>query len=137
MDPKKFQDGIELQLNRRGFIEVNHLTGQTSVPWIFAGGDAALGPSSVPDAVGGGERGAVGIDEFLTGAQHAFWREDKEVDTAFDPDVDPMLTPRGKVRELPVGRRKHSFCEVELAWSEGVAVREARRCLRCDYRAKE
>ena len=35
--------------------------------WIFAGGDAVSGPSSVVEAVAAGERAAVGIDKYLTG----------------------------------------------------------------------
>jgi NADH-quinone oxidoreductase subunit F len=37
---------------------------------------------------------------------------------------------------LPVNRRRNNFNEVEMPFTENVAVREARRCLRCDYRAK-
>ena len=39
------------------------------------------------DQAGAGERAAVGIDKYLTGSEHAFWRETKEVDTFFDPDL--------------------------------------------------
>ena len=45
------------------------VTGQTSEKWIFAGGDAVSGPSSVVEAVAAGERAAVGIDLYLTGAE--------------------------------------------------------------------
>ena len=47
------------------------LYGRTSVEWLFAGGDAADGPSSVAEAIGAGERAAVGIDKYLTGEEHA------------------------------------------------------------------
>jgi NADH-quinone oxidoreductase subunit F len=33
-----------------------------------------------------------------------------------------------------VERRRENFSEVEQSWTEQVAVSEARRCLRCDYR---
>jgi NADH-quinone oxidoreductase subunit F len=52
----------------------------------------------------------------------------------FDPDADPMMAPRAPNRLLPVEQRKNNFQEVELTFSESVALREARRCLRCDYR---
>jgi NADH-quinone oxidoreductase subunit F len=108
-------------------------TGQTSVGWIFAGGDAATGPSSVIEAVAGGERAAVGIDEFLTGEKHDFWRKEKHNDTFFDPEADPAKYPRTHMVMLAAERRKHSFEEVEQVWPEGEAIRQARRCLRCDY----
>ena len=115
------------------FFVADPVTGQTSVKWIFAGGDAVSGPSSVVEAVAAGERAAVGIDLHLSGSEHAFWRADKEVDTFFDPDADPSDTPREKLELIPVERRINNFDEVEQPWREAVAVRQALRCLRCDY----
>lgn len=114
-------------------IKVDEFSGQTSIPWIFAGGDAATGPTSVIEAVAGGERAAVGINEYLTGENHAFWREDKRLDTAFDPDADPIPDARIGIPHLPVATRKNSFDEVELVWSETDAMTQCKRCLRCDY----
>ena len=127
-------NGHALQLDRSGFLRVDPKTGQTSSPWVFAGGDAATGPSSVAEAVGGGERAAASIDRYLTGSDHAFWRQRRVVDTFFDPDADPNATPRGALRLLPIEKRRGCFAEVELPWSASEALREARRCLRCDYR---
>lgn len=133
LDAKSISDGLDIELNARGFIRVDPVTCQTSQRWIFAGGDAALGPGSVVEAIGAGEHAAVGIDKYLTGSEHAFWRKTQEIDTEFDPDAEPVDTPREKLRLIPVERRRHNFDEVELPWSESVAVRQAQRCLRCDY----
>ncbi len=92
-----------------------------------------LGPASVVEAIAAGERAAYGIDLYLTGEEHAFWRQDRPVDTAFDPDADPSPDSREPLETIPVDRRRHNFSEVELPWSEAVAVRQAHRCLRCDY----
>ena len=70
-------------------------------------------------------------------AAHAFWREERSPDTAFDPDADPVDYGRVEPRTIPVGRRKGRFDEVELALSPAAALREARRCLRCDYREEK
>ncbi len=132
--PEEIMDGVTLKLNKSQFLETDPVTGQTSVPWVFAGGDATTGPSSVAEAVGLGEKAAVGIDKFLTGEEHAFWRKPIEVDAAFDPDADPSTAPRGRTRLIPLEKRKGNFDEVELGWNEREALREAQRCLRCDYR---
>jgi NADH-quinone oxidoreductase subunit F len=116
-----------------GFLRADPVTGQTAQEWIFSGGDAVLGPASVVEAIAAGERAAYGIDLYLTGEDHAFWRRDIDVDTAFDPDADPAPFAREPIETVPVERRRHNFCEVELPWSEAIAVRQARRCLRCDY----
>jgi NADH-quinone oxidoreductase subunit F len=126
-------DGVELGQTDWRTIAVDPVSGCTSVPWVFAGGDAASGPASVVEAVGAGERAAVGIDEYLTGENHAFWREHREVRTAFDPDADPVMTPRGEAEMLAAAKRRGNFDEVETAWSKDVAIAQARRCLRCDY----
>ncbi|MDD4890967.1 MAG: NADH-ubiquinone oxidoreductase-F iron-sulfur binding region domain-containing protein, partial [Phycisphaerae bacterium] len=136
LDAEQMLGGLAVKLDRSGFLTANPDTGQTSTPWIFAGGDAVNGPSSVVEAIAAGERAAVGIDQFLSGATHAFWREDRPIDTFFDPDADPQLYPRASVQLLPVKKRKNNFQEVELPWAEAIARREARRCLRCDYRCE-
>jgi NADH-quinone oxidoreductase subunit F len=128
-----FCDEIGVETQRNGFLIADAVTGQTSQKWIYAGGDGVSGPSSVVEAVAAGERAAVGIDKYLTGSEHAFWRETKEVDTFFDPDQDPVDTPREHLPLIPVERRCNNFDEVEQPWREAVAVRQAQRCLRCDY----
>ncbi|HUL53114.1 MAG TPA: NADH-ubiquinone oxidoreductase-F iron-sulfur binding region domain-containing protein [Opitutaceae bacterium] len=136
LEPAAILDGTALPLTPAGFIAVDPLTGRTSLDWLYSGGDAALGPSSVVEAVAGGERAAVAIDAQLTGAEHAFWRRDKECDVRFDPAADPVRYPRARIGQLPVEKRRHNFNEVELPWTEAVALCEAKRCLRCDFREK-
>ncbi len=130
-------DGVKLKLNEREYIGAEAKSGATSVDWVFAGGDAVSGPASVVDAVAAGERGAVAIDRYLTGGTRAPWREERKVDTFFDPDVDPVESMRAEVRTIAASRRKTSFVEVEAGWSKTVAVAQAKRCLRCDYREEE
>ena len=129
----KFLGDTDVELNDKNCIVAKPLTGQTNVEWVFAGGDAVTGPWSVIEAVAAGERAAVGMDEFLTGEKHAFWREEKELDTCFDPEADPVPYPREKQPLISIAKRCSSFDEVEQSWSEAVAVRQAKRCLRCDY----
>ncbi len=126
-----FGPGVET--DRKGWIAVDPATGRTSLEWVFAGGDAATGPSSVVEAIAAGERAAVGIDQYLSGANHAFWRRDVAVDTVFDPDADPVERERAAVPVVAAGVRVNGFDEVELSWPADVAVAEAQRCLRCDF----
>lgn len=114
-------------------IRTDDVTGRTSVPWIFAGGDVSSGPSSVIEAIAGGERAAVGIDIMFTGEEHAFWRTERKVDTSYDPEADPVPYKREKLPLLSVERRQNNFDEVEMPWVEAEALRQAKRCLRCDY----
>ncbi|MFW5830006.1 MAG: hydrogenase, partial [Planctomycetota bacterium] len=124
--------GHEVRQTRSRFIEVDPVSGQSSTPWLFAGGDAVTGPLSVVSAVGGGERAAVGINRMLTGERDAFWRSDRELDTHYDPDAEPVAFPREHLPVMAVEDRS-GFNEVELGWSRDVAVRQAKRCLRCEF----
>jgi NADH-quinone oxidoreductase subunit F len=125
--------GFDTISDGQGWIAVDPATGQSSVDWLFAGGDAVTGPNSVVAAIGAGERAAVGIDRMLTGENNAFWRVDREVDVVFDPSEEPVDTRREPVRLMEVHRRCNTFEEVELPWNESVAVQQAARCLRCEY----
>ena len=134
LDPQQICDEVAVDTRSGGFIIADAVTGQTSAKWMFAGGDAVSGPSSVVEAVAAGERAAVGIDKYLTGKEHAFWRELQEVDTFFDPEcAGRRWKPREQLPLIPVERRCNNFDEVEQPWREALAMRQAQRCLRCDY----
>lgn len=131
IDSRIFEDAFET--DHRGWIKADPVTGATSMDGVFAGGDSVTGPMSVVHAIADGERAAVGIDQLLTGEKHAFWRVEQENTTDYDPDADPLPYPREQLRMMPVEKRRSNFDEVEQAWNESEATRQARRCLRCDY----
>jgi NADH-quinone oxidoreductase subunit F len=133
LDISRLTGSARLLLNDKKFISIDPVTGATSIPSVFAGGDCTDGPSSVVQAIAAGERAAVGIDELLTGENHAFWRYEKITETAYDPDEEMSMEKRAQVRQIPVERRRHNFEEVELPWTEAIAIAQAHRCLRCDY----
>jgi len=133
LDPKIFGEGVEVERNKRGWIQADPRTGVTSLPWLFAGGDAVTGPSSVVEAIAAGERAAVGIDALLTGEKHAFWRGYHDSGTNFDASADPVPYARERMQTIALAKRRQNFNEVEQPWNESIAVRQAKRCLRCDY----
>jgi len=68
-DPVPFPAGSDLSrvaLNDWGAVKVDELQ-MTSVPGVFAGGDASRGASLVVHAVRDGRRAALGIHRFLRG----------------------------------------------------------------------
>jgi len=133
MDPTALFGKNQPELNSWGFVKADPTTGETSMPGIFSGGDAVDGPSSVVRAIAAGERAAAGMDLMMTGEDHAFWRWEQKLDTDYDPDADPVPYPREKLPVLSRERRRYNFDEVERPWNEHTAIRQAKRCLRCDY----
>ncbi len=107
----------------------------TNVPGIFAGGDFVTGPGMVVEAIAAGRRGAIAIDKYLrkdTSRVEIHDRKTKVVE-ARPPDEETWETkPRTKITTLPLPERRASFAEIELGFSEEIARREAKRCLRCD-----
>ena len=51
----------ELALNKKGYIQVNEETNETSVPNVFAGGDIVTGAATVILAMGAGRKAAIEI----------------------------------------------------------------------------
>jgi glutamate synthase (NADPH) small chain len=55
----------DLKLNRRGNIEADSETGQTSMKGVFAGGDIVTGAATVISAMGAAKHSALAIDKYL------------------------------------------------------------------------
>jgi len=60
--------GMDLELTRWGTYVVDPATLQTSVPWIFSGGDSVLGPQTAAKAVYQGKVAAESIKRYLEGS---------------------------------------------------------------------
>ncbi|AGW13507.1 NADPH-dependent glutamate synthase [Megalodesulfovibrio gigas] len=61
----------ELKRTRRGYIDANQDTGETSMPMVFAGGDIVTGAATVISAMGAGRRAAKEIARRLLGEDAA------------------------------------------------------------------
>jgi NADPH-dependent glutamate synthase beta subunit-like oxidoreductase len=55
----------QVELNDDGTVWVNPITMETSMPGLFAGGDAVTGPASVIEAIRDGKRAAESIESYL------------------------------------------------------------------------
>jgi NADH-quinone oxidoreductase subunit F len=108
----------------------------TNVPGIFAGGDFVTGPDMVVNAIAAGRRGAIAIDKYLRGDTSRVEIYDRKTGATESRPAELDDTweekPRTKVKTLPLPERRASFSEIELGFSEEIARREAKRCLRCD-----
>ncbi|MCA1794465.1 MAG: FAD-dependent oxidoreductase [Desulfotignum sp.] len=121
---------------RRGTIEVNHASMETSMPGVFAAGDAVSGPATVIEAIGGGKRAADAIHRHLNGIPQLRMpkipvRRHKRPMIEMTASEKMRLT-RPNMPMLNVDRRRTTFQQVELGYEEEEVRKEARRCLRCD-----
>jgi len=125
--------GLDVETKPDGTVSCDK-NGVTSIPGVFSGGDVVSGPATVINAIASGERAAVNIDQYLTKdrTRTYSWREHKKVDTFFDPEAEPVKYKMQKPSALSSDKRKGNFDEVELCYSKSMAMKEAKRCLRCD-----
>ena len=134
LKPEELFDGISVRLNERHYLAADPVTGQTSVEWVFAGGDATNGLPPWCRQSPRGRRRQRESTGSSPGPITPSWRENRLVNTFFDPEADPVMANRPGMKLIPVAKRKGTFAEVETAWPRAVALGESKRCLRCDYR---
>ncbi|MGB4958202.1 MAG: FAD-dependent oxidoreductase [Saprospiraceae bacterium] len=119
---------------------IDEKTFASTLPHVFFGGDAALGPKNVITAVAQGHQAAVSIDLYCQG-QDITDRPPpftKLFDTkmgihewAYDNDIASdirYIVPQADKIETLKDRKK----EVELGFDIKVGFKEAQRCLNCD-----
>jgi NADPH-dependent glutamate synthase beta subunit-like oxidoreductase/NAD-dependent dihydropyrimidine dehydrogenase PreA subunit len=125
----------ELQTTRWNTIDVDPDTLQSNIPYLFAAGDAATGPSLVVSAIGGGRRAARSIHQFVTGQEveaNPGEIAGKPIpETIFDQVDGIIKCTRAPMPELPVQERIQSFIEVDQVLTEEAAKGESNRCLSC------
>jgi NADH-quinone oxidoreductase subunit F len=106
----------------------------TAHPRVWAGGEVVTGPAMVIDAIAAGQKAAAAMDKALREIKgEAPWKAVQEkIDIPFEVDEDTVEQPQAKMPALAPENRGKNFAEVELGFNPETAVREARRCIRCD-----
>jgi NADH-quinone oxidoreductase subunit F len=124
--------------NKDGTLAVDPVTLATGVPGVFAGGDVVTGPSTVVEAMSGGYCAAISIDRYLKGQDlyknrlYEPLRRASVMRTEEEAEEAGSEKARYHMATLESENRIASFSEVNLGFDEETAVREAKRCLRCD-----
>ena len=106
--------------------------GRTSLPGIFAGGDAATGEGYVSQAIASGRRAAGAITRYLQRKIDDPLGKPEEI-AGFEKinlDYFPRI-PRTEIPVLAVKNRAGAFREVHGGLSGSMAKKEAERCFSC------
>ncbi|MCF8065967.1 MAG: FAD-dependent oxidoreductase [Desulfarculaceae bacterium] len=111
-------------------------TGQTSLGWLFAGGDAVTGPATVVEAVAAGKRSALAMDAYLTGKTLelalGFPHPRARVEPIIMSAEEKIRLRRPEIPKLDPVARATTFDQAELGLDDAMGLNEAKRCLRCD-----
>ncbi|MFH0786895.1 MAG: ASKHA domain-containing protein [Pseudomonadota bacterium] len=127
MDETLFPD---LARTASGVLQVDEKTLETSLPGVFAGGDAASGPANVIKAIRAGKEAAISIELYLAGKDLKEDRPKPLKAVEEIPKEGIRKEARQKAAELAPDKRA-GFDEVELGLEEDQVVPESIRCLHC------
>jgi formate dehydrogenase (NADP+) beta subunit len=134
------ESDIGIAFGRDGLPVVDPITFQSSLPSVFFGGDAALGPKNIITAVAHGHEAAISIDARCRGedprdrpapmtnlVSQKMGLHEWSYDNAITLDRRFVVPQVESAKAL-----KNVRTEVELGFTEEQALAEARRCLNCD-----
>ena len=138
LDDSVFSESDGIKLTKRGTIEVDESL-QTSREGVFAGGDAAAGPTSLIWGMAQGQDAANAIHEYLMthtpgfNARRRMSRLIKEANLlgTCAPERAVVLQPRQVMSHLAPQARVQNWDEVEHGFTDQEAWAEAKRCMRC------
>jgi NADPH-dependent glutamate synthase beta subunit-like oxidoreductase/ferredoxin len=121
----------DIEVTRRGLLKVDPDTFQTTAPDVFAGGDIALGPRLIIDAVRTGHIASLSINSRLQERKTAWitkgiW----ELRDRIARHLDWIDQPRKKVPTNHVEHRTGTS-QVEVSYSKEEAHLESTRCFEC------
>ncbi len=118
----------------KGKVKVDRQS-RTSDECVWAGGDVALGPATVVEAIQAGRVAAQEIDAAIRKAngEPAYVKPARpKIDIPYEVEEETVSRPREAIPELAAVDRIGSYAEVEHCYDRETAIREASRCLRCD-----
>jgi len=140
-DTSFVSDKDNLSISKWNTILVNKETLLTDRMGVFAGGDVVTGPRTVVEAISAGKTAAESIEKYLEGIkltkEYKLTRPSLYVEPVELSEEEIEEAKRPELPKLSVKQRQKNFKEVELTLTEEMAVKEARRCLRCELETEE
>jgi len=124
-------DPSGLRTTWHGFLQTDK-TGQTTLPRVYAAGDAVAGPSTVVQAMAAGRSVARSVHAALSGEVirlNGLSRPEDREYPQIPEDIPSLARPTMPERQPAI--RKDNFSEVALGLSESQVILEAERCLQC------
>lgn len=135
---KKLAELFNINTTKWGTITYDELTFATSSPGIFAGGDVVTGPGSVIQAISNGKNAAIAIDNYLFDRKLSQGLKKRVVPPNPLSSIELLHIKNNRKKENRI-KQKHvkvkdrikDFSEIEAAYTEEQAIKEASRCLSC------
>jgi len=130
-----------IEITKHGTPVVNSETLATNIKGAFAGGDVVTGPNTVIQAMSSWKTAAEMIDKYIRGKslvkEYKLTRPSMYIPPVELTEQEIEEAKRPEIPNLTVDKRIDSFMEANLNMPEDMAIKEARRCLRCDLETEE
>ena len=140
-DPSAVPSDKHLKTSKANTIEVSPDTLYSGMNGVFAGGDIVSGPSTVTSAMAQGKFAAKMIHKYIQELpmeqEYKVTRPIAHVEAVelTDKEIEELQKP--SMPFLSLEERSGNYKEVELGFTEEMAIKEAKRCLRCDLELEE
>jgi NADPH-dependent glutamate synthase beta subunit-like oxidoreductase len=129
----------KLNISKWKTLVIDDETLATNIPGVFSGGDVARGSGTVIRAMADGKKAAKSIDKYIKGEKLEFEYNVTRPSVYVEPielTEEEYDIPEQETRKLAVNKRTKNLNEVDLGFDRESAIKEAKRCLRCDLEAK-
>ena len=130
-----------LKISKWDTIVVNEESLSTDRKGVFAGGDVVTGPKTVVEAIAAGKEAAESIEKYLEGKslakEYKICRPSLYIEPVELTEKEIEEAERPKMPRLPVKERYKNLQEVDLGLTGYMAIKEARRCLRCELETED
>jgi NADPH-dependent glutamate synthase beta subunit-like oxidoreductase len=131
---------IGLEFDKWGMPVVDKVTLQSTIPYVFFGGDSAFGPKNIIWAVAHGHEAAISIDKLCNGEDvkerpapmvHLMSQKMGIHEWSYDNAISNDQRYKVPLKDQKIAL-KNIKIEVELGFDPKLALAEAERCLNCD-----
>ena len=133
------QTGVDI--SKRGTIVVDAETFATNQEGVFAGGDVVTGANTVVEAMSAGKIASESIDQYLRGESltrvYEVTKPSILVEALELTEEELASLKRPEMPTLSIDQRNKNFKEIDLGFDENMAMKEAKRCLRCELETEE
>jgi NADH-quinone oxidoreductase subunit F len=134
-------DKSGVDISKRGTIVADPETFATNKKGVFAGGDVVTGAKTVVEAMAAGKVASESIDKYLRGESltrvYEVTKPSILVEALELTEQELAELKRPAMPTISMKQRHKNFQEIELGFDEKMAIKEAKRCLRCELESEE
>ena len=136
-DINEFTTTGKLEINKWGNLDADETTLQTGIQNVFAAGDGVTGPATIIEAIAQAGTAARSCHQYLSGEElkpepKEFLSKKSNFKKITDIDFQGHFAKQMR-EEMPVleSEKRMNFSEVELGYTEDMALHETSRCFEC------